>query len=311
MRAGFPACTVISSLIHLYYRIAGSRITPTFMPRQSGRAVPRILVVTVAFAVFAGEAQAQTGRDSSAAQPGLADVFLHDGRSAVGLAVRAYSAPFRWNGSDWLTAGGYIAATGLSALADVEVRDAMARSHSSSADRAVDIAVAYGDGLNAVILVGGLYGVGLVIREPWLRESMMLAGTAFLVSASISTVTKFVVGRARPYNELGNHSFKPFSFSEDFVSFPSGHTVVAFSISSVLAERIGNPWATVALYGLATATAVGRIYQDQHWLSDVVPAALFASTVGRSIARWYEGEQGEPSLGVLPGPGTVTVVWRF
>ncbi len=288
----------------------------TMTYRTMGRAgSSRIVIIALAVAVLASlaafPARADQGADSVRGERDIPATIVHDAGTALNLAVRAYTAPFRWDGSDWLTAGGCVALSGVSALGDEDVRSVMARNHSSTADRAFDAAVAYGDGLNVTIAIGGLYGVGLFIRDPWLRETMMLAGTATLVSASISTVTKLAVGRARPYNELGNHFFKPFSFNEDFVSFPSGHTVVAFSVSSVLAERIGNPVASVVLYALATATAAGRIYQDQHWFSDVVPAALYASIVGRSIVRWYEGDTADPALGIYPGPRSLTVVWRF
>lgn len=234
-------------------------------------------------------------------------------RTSLRLALRAYSAPFHWDGKDWLIAGGGCALTGLSSAADVSLRDALMRSHSSAAGHAADAGIAYGDGLNVAIGVAGLYTVGLLVREPWLRETVMLAGTATLVSASISTVTKFIVGRARPYTGSGNHFFKPLAFSEDHVSFPSGHTVVAFSVSSVLAERIGNPWATAGLYALASLTGAGRMYRDGHWLSDVVPAALYASVIGRSMVQWFESDKGEASssLDLLPGPSSLTLVWRF
>jgi membrane-associated phospholipid phosphatase len=137
----------------------------------------------------------------------------------------------------------------------------------------------------------------------------MIAGTATFVSASISTVAKFVIDRARPYTGLGDHFFKPFSFSDDDEPFPSGHIVVAFSITSVLAERIGNPWTTAGLYGLATATALGRIYTWNHWLSDVVPAAIFSSVIGGAVVRWYE--QSDPndnsSVMIIPGAESLTI----
>jgi len=259
----------------------------------------------------ASNARTESGDDSSHQHTSVSTVVIDDAQTALGLALRTYTAPCRWNGSDWLNAGGIAAVSGLSFLGDADVRRSAGKSHSQTADDAVNIAVAYGDGLNAAIAVGGLYGIGLVVREPWLRTTMMLAGTATLVSASLSTVTKFIVGRARPYTGLGNHFFRPLAFSEDHVSFPSGHTVVAFSLSSVLSERIGNPWATVVLYGIATATAAGRIYQDQHWLSDVVPAALCSAVIGRSMVRWYEGDETESGLMILPGPGSITLVWHF
>ena len=254
--------------------------------------------------VIACAADAQT--DTTAT---FTTVVVRDASTALGLAVRSYTAPFRWDGHDWLCVAGGVTLTGLSAIADRDMQTMMVRNRTSTLDRLADDAIHYGDGLDVAIGVGGLYGVGFLVHDPWLRETMMLAGTATLVSASISTVAKFVVGRARPYTGRGNHFFKPFSFSEDHLSFPSGHTIVAFSISSVLAERIGNPWATVGLYALATSTALGRIYTQNHWLSDVVPAALCSSVIGRTMVRWYEQDDGESSLMIIPGPGSIALIY--
>ncbi len=279
---------------------------------SGSRAAGCVFVVTC---IIAPLCAAEGEPDSSASKrpEDLPSVVAGDIRSAVRLALRTYSAPFHWDGRDWLMAGGGCVMSGASAFVDAGARNMLARNHSVAADRISDAGIAYGDGLNVALATAGLYGIGLVTRETWLRETMMLAGTATLVSASISTVTKFVVGRARPYTELGNHYFKPFDASEDYISFPSGHTVVAFSVSSVLAERIGNPWATVGLYGLAAATGIGRMYRDDHWLSDVVPAALYSAFIGRSIVRWYEqmDTNATSSLEVVPGVSSLTLVWRF
>ena len=136
-----------------------------------------------------------------------------------------------------------------------------------------------------------------------------------MIAASISTVTKIVVGRARPYTGKGHMTFRPFSFPvENFASFPSGHTIVAFAFSGALAERIGNTWASVGLYGLAAACGVSRMYTDEHWVSDVVFGAVISVSVSRSLVRWFE-HGGEPSddlgLRVVPGPGGIALVYTF
>ena len=249
--------------------------------------------------------------DSTETSRAPLSVAERDAAIALRLAVRTYTAPLRWDGSDWLSAGGGAVLTGLAIAADHGTYTTMIRNRSAGNSRLANAAIRYGDGLDVAVGIGGLYFVGLLVPEPWLRETMVLAGTATLVSASFSTVAKFVVGRARPYTGKGNHSFRPFTFSDDYLSFPSGHTVVAFSVSSVLADRIANPWATVGFYGLATATALGRLYTLNHWLSDVVPAALCSIAIGRSIVRWYEGESESSSLHIVPGPEQLAIMYEW
>jgi membrane-associated phospholipid phosphatase len=142
-----------------------------------------------------------------------------------------------------------------------------------------------------------------------------LMGATALGTSVIATATKFVAGRARPYTELGNHSFKPFHGREDFASFPSGHAVAAFSLSAVLAERIRNPWASIGLYGIAGLCSISRVYSRDHWVSDVFFSGALATLTARSIVHWDENEQkpATPPQGfqIVPGLSGIAVVWRF
>ena len=58
-------------------------------------------------------------------------------------------------------------------------------------------------------------------------------------------------------------------------SFPSGHAATAFFGAHLLAksELINKPWIGYAGYGLATTTALLRMANNEHWLSDVLVGA--------------------------------------
>jgi membrane-associated phospholipid phosphatase len=246
--------------------------------------------------------------------PSLGTRIGEDASTMLRVAGHTLSTPAHWESEDFLRAAGVVALTAGTALLDQEMRDLVHRNQSSFGDRMAHIAVRYGEGGPMILLVGGMYGAGLALENNWLRETAVLAGTAVVISAGISTAGKFIVGRARPYTESGNRNFRPFSGSDEFHSFPSGHTVTAFAFSAVLAERIRNPWATIGLYTAATACAFSRIYEDQHWLSDVVFSAAVSIAIAHSVVRWFENQPdpgGDAGLSVVPTGEGIVIVWRL
>ncbi|HMI01314.1 MAG TPA: phosphatase PAP2 family protein [Pedobacter sp.] len=62
-----------------------------------------------------------------------------------------------------------------------------------------------------------------------------------------------------------------------FNSFPSGHTANAFASAEFLNQEYKDthPWIGYAGYTVATGTGVLRMYNNKHWLSDVVAGAGF------------------------------------
>lgn len=62
-----------------------------------------------------------------------------------------------------------------------------------------------------------------------------------------------------------------------FNSFPSGHTANVFASAEFLNQEYKDihPWIGYAGYTVATATGILRMYNNKHWLSDVVAGAGF------------------------------------
>lgn len=55
-------------------------------------------------------------------------------------------------------------------------------------------------------------------------------------------------------------------------SFPSGHACVAFSGAELVRMEYGNAWGAGA-YAIAGGVAAMRLYNDEHWLSDLICGA--------------------------------------
>jgi len=254
------------------------------------------------------------GADSTATPgPTALQSVGSDGIRFLKGAGYIFSAPARWKGSDWLKFGGVGVVTVASTGLDIDGRHFMQAHQTPANDRLAAAAGGYGAWVPLALSAGG-YIAGLAFDERWLKETSFLAGSAILIAWTMTTVTKIVVGRARPYTGLGHMAFRPFSINDDFASFPSGHTTVAFAFSGVLAERINNIWASIGLYSLAGATGLSRMYTDQHWISDVVFAAILSLSVSHSLVRWFEsGEDASPGSGlrIVPGAQSIILVWTF
>ena len=142
---------------------------------------------------------------------------------------------------------------------DLWMKDAMQRSQSSSTERIASIGNFYGTTFAGAAVAVGVYSTGLLAKSySWrtagrrIAESLVLAGVT-------TTVLKAAVGRARPYTNMGSTHVSPFAFKEDYYSWPSGHTTVAFAVSSSLARSIDNAWVGSLLYLGAASTGAARM----------------------------------------------------
>jgi len=72
-------------------------------------------------------------------------------------------------------------------------------------------------------------------------------------------------------------------------AFPSGHTATAFAGAEFLRQEYKDvsPWYGIAGYTAATATGILRMYNNKHWLRDVVAGAGFG-ILSTELAYWLE-----------------------
>lgn len=103
------------------------------------------------------------------------------------------------------------------------------------------------------------------------------AGLVLLSTSAITGLLKTVVSRQRPNGK--NHR-----------SFPSGHSSHSFTVAALINELYGSGPATVA-YGCAALTALHRIQDGDHYLSDVVLGAGLGIVIARGMALTYSGDE--------------------
>ena len=152
------------------------------------------------------------------------------------------------------------------------------------------------------ILAGGLISHNSKVTHSGLRLafSLALAGAAY--GGLNSTF-----GRERPNASTSAFDFDPGHFDR---AFPSGHTTMAFAMATSLADDVHPTWAKIGLYGAAAGVAVSRIYQEQHWFSDVVGGAVLGFASAKLVSgRWRVF--GIQTPGFLMNSGRPALGWHF
>ncbi|MFA3783261.1 phosphatase PAP2 family protein [Melioribacteraceae bacterium 4301-Me] len=174
----------------------------------------------------------------------------------------------------------------ISFFVDSTVRLWFSQIHSSVFDTIFSVGHFYGKLYLTIAAVVIFYGGGIVFNKEKIRLIGLKIFEAFFISGIIVTVLKSIFGRWRPYSGHGSFSFVPFTLGpNDHLSLPSGDVAVAFAFSAVMASLFNNILWKIFWYGLAVLTFFGRIYHDQHWLTDAVMAAVIATSVGLHISR--------------------------
>ena len=110
------------------------------------------------------------------------------------------------------------------------------------------------------------------------QQQLLLYALGNVTATVIVQPMKRIIGRERP-----NKS--------DFHSFPSGHTSTAFVAAEFLHQEFGHhsPWISIAGYATATATGYLRLYNNQHWLGDVLAGAAIGMASTKLI-YWVNRE---------------------
>lgn len=135
----------------------------------------------------------------------------------------------------------------------------------------------------------GLYVAGLARKDSKMTGTALFAGEALVDVGLLSTFLKDVTRRVRPANvpPHGNAYDTWFESGGSIISghggFPSGHTIAAMSVATVVARRYRNHrWVPWVAYGGAALVGFSRVSLSAHFASDV----FVGGALGYSISRF-------------------------
>lgn len=192
------------------------------------------------------------------------------------------SAPLQWNASDW---GQLISVFGLTSgfyFLDKDIRKIFHKNHNHWNTLLSNSFNYLGNGYYVLPTLAGMYAVGYYFPHSKLKQTALLSLESFLFAGGLTNLVKILAHRHRPKRTKSPNQWDGPDFSFSHISFPSGHTTVAFAVATIFSLEYSDHWLIpVIAYTSATLTGLSRIYRNAHWSSDV----FFGAAVGFFIAK--------------------------
>lgn len=141
------------------------------------------------------------------------------------------------------------------------------------------------------VMIGGfiatpviLYGVGHFRGNEHARETGLLGAEAIVDGVAVEEGMKLIFWRERPYQDFQRGRFFQSSAGVDS-SFPSSHSVLAWSTAAVLAGEYPHFWTQALVYTGAAGISFTRIMGQQHFPSDVLVGSAAGWLVGHYVYK--------------------------
>ena len=203
--------------------------------------------------------------------------ILHDQKAI-------WTAPFHLHGRD----ARYLAPLGLGAAASIAT-DQQTGDEIAESTRPLKTS-------RIISYAGSAYGVGAVTAMFYLagraghntraRETGVLGAEALIDSAIVVTAVKEITQRTRPSGGKGRSDF-----FDGGTSFPSGHSIEAWSLATIIANEYHDHKAVqIAAYGIAGAVSVSRFTGRNHYLSDILVGSALGYGIGRYVYHAHHHE---------------------
>jgi len=232
-----------------------------------------MLLAAFALPVFAC---AQSTDDRDVSWKLLLPNLLHD-------QARIWTLPVRLaEGQDWVNTAAFLG--GGAAFAAWDPAEARWFRDSTSFHGFNRVFSSNATAIGTVAAPVALYLAGLATKDVKAQRTALLAGEAVANAEILSEALKTVTKRARPASFPAGSKLSDswFEGSRTGGSFPSGHTIAAFSLATIIARRYGNHrWVPWVSYGAAAAVGFSRLSLSAHYASDVFAGAFLGYAVSR------------------------------
>jgi membrane-associated phospholipid phosphatase len=192
-----------------------------------------------------------------------------------------WTSPFHLGGRDarWLAPLGL----GTAALIATDRRTGDEVAESTGQLNASRIVSYAGSTYGVAGIAATFYLVGRARHDERARETGLLGAEALIDSGIVVTALKEITQRRRPLSGADRSDF-----FDGGSSFPSGHSIEAWSLAAVIAnEYHDHRWVEVSAYGIASAVSLSRFTGSKHYLSDVLVGSAAGYGIGRYVYRTH------------------------
>jgi membrane-associated phospholipid phosphatase len=198
-------------------------------------------------------------------------------------------SPAQWDSTSYFIYPSVLLATYFLVIVDEPVSNAVSGNKKYNDSKFVKAAEFYGRNITSELAAAGFTITGLVFGEEDITRLGLEIFESYYFANNIHSVVKRIFGRSRPIEEKGTTSFDPFAKRKNPLNaFPSGHAVLSFSLSTVLAGHADNTYLKLLCYAPAVLTCLSRVYQQMHWPSDVFMGAAIGYLVGNFVVNRHK-----------------------
>jgi PAP2 superfamily len=224
-------------------------------------------------------AQQANGTLPDAPQPQESVTLRNTPRHLLADQAAIWTSPTRLRDSNLAGPALLVLATTLAIATDHQAMTSVVSKDASLNNHALTVSNGLVGGFIAAPVI--IYGLGHIRHDDHAAETGILSGEAILDSLAVDEVVKVVSLRERPAVDDARGRFFQTSVGFDS-SFPSNHSVIAWSSAAAIASEYKGPLTRITAYGLATGVSLTRVLGRQHFPSDV----LVGSAVGWMIGRY-------------------------
>ena len=198
----------------------------------------------------------------------------------------------------WIAPLAIAASTAL----DPEAREWALHGHTRSLDRFANSVNKLGTTQRLVPAMALTYVGALVTHHESVATGTLNTAAGYLAADLVESVLKPMVGRERPHVSGDSHGFHPFTANGDWHSFPSAHVAHVASLAAAISAQTHSTPVSALSDVLVMLVGLDRVYEDQHWTSDVTATIVLSSIVSVATVRWLQSRATTSATAMSPAP---------